>query len=216
MNTQKDYGVSVEVWGDLACFSRPEFRAERISYDVMTPAAARGILESILYKPAIKWIVDEIQVLNPIKTTNFKRVERKEIDTKRSQPEFKKTTSGGERDLRNTCALKDVRYRIKAHFEMTNKAGERDNPGKFLEMFNHRVKTGRCFRQPVFGCKEFPAQFKPVEEEDRQIPKELLGEKDLGYMHYDFIYTPKRKIPQYFRAKLEDGVLNLRDVEVHS
>ena len=150
-------GVSLEVWGPYACFSRPEFKSERVSYDVMTPAAARGILESILYKPAIRWVIDRITVYNPVKTVNVKRVERSEID---KRPDFKKVVDSGKKALRNTNALKDVHYRIDAHFEYTDEKGDRDNDGKFLEMFNHRARTGRCFKQPSLGCREFPAFFK--------------------------------------------------------
>lgn len=208
-----NYGVSVEVWGDYACFTRPEFRSERVSYEIMTPAAARGILESILYKPAIRWIIDEIQVLNPIEVTNFKRVERKDIDLTGKAPCFYKTYSGGPRDLRNTSALKNVRYRIYAHFIMTSRAGEKDHPGKFLEMFNSRVKAGRCFRQPAFGSKEFTAFFKPVEG-TYEPPESLIGSRDFNYMHYDFDYSGGTKKPMYFRAILNDGRLDLRNVEI--
>ena len=207
-------GVSLEVWGPYACFSRPEFKSERVSYDVMTPAAARGILESILYKPAIRWVIDRITVYNPIKTVNVKRVERSEID---KRPDFKKVVDSGKKALRNTNALKDVHYRIDAHFEYTDEKGDRDNDGKFLEMFNHRARTGRCFKQPSLGCREFPAFFKlPDPENIPEVDKSLQGSRDLSFMHYDFDYSQGKKKPLYFHAILKDGVLDLSDVKVIS
>lgn len=207
-------GVSLEVWGPYACFTRPEMRSERVSYDIMTPAAARGILESILYKPAIRWVIDRITVYNPIKNVNVKRVERSSIDRR---PDFKKPVNTGNKALRNTNALKDVRYKIDAHFEYTDKKGERDNDGKFLEMFNSRARAGKCFKQPSFGCREFPADFKLADPNDAPtIDSSLNGIKDLSFMHYDFDYSDGRKKPQYFHAVLKDGVLDLTNVKVVS
>ena len=146
----------------------------------MTPAAARGILESILYKPAIRWVIDRITVYNPIKNVNVKRVERSSIDRR---PDFKKPVNTGNKALRNTNALKDVRYKIDAHFEYTDKKGERDNDGKFLEMFNSRARAGKCFKQPSFGCREFPADFKLADPNDAPtIDSSLNGIKDLSFM----------------------------------
>ena len=164
------YGVRVDVRGDFALFTRPEMKAERVSYDLITPSAARGVLESIMWHPGMKWIIDEIRVLNPIK---FTTVRRNEVGAKAKARVMWQAMVNGERppyiatpkDImqRASLLLTDVHYVITAHFEMTSQAAASDNPGKFSEMFRRRLAKGQNYHQPYLGCREFPAQLRPCE-----------------------------------------------------
>ena len=214
------FGIKLEVWGDYALFSRPEMKVERVSYDIITPSAARGLIESIYWKPAIRWVIDRIYVLNPIKWTN---VRRNEVKSKISARNVKAVMNGGNdllcistsKDIqqRASLLLKDVRYIIEAHFELTDKAGENDTCDKHYAIAIRRMKNGQCFNQPCFGCREFPANFKLFEGDKIQTP--YVGEKDLGYMLYDLDFSDPRNIkPTFFRAVLKNGVLDLTDSEV--
>ena len=218
------YGVRVDVRGDFALFTRPEMKSERVSYDLITPSAARGVLEAVFWHPGLKWIVDEIRVLSPIK---FTTVRRNEVSSKvKARVMWQAMANGGRppylatpKDImqRASLLLTDVHYVITAHFEMTPQAAAGDNPGKFSEMFRRRLAKGQHYHQPYLGCREFPAQLRPCENEvSLPIPEELRGEKDLGFMLYDMDYSDKTRIrPQFFRAVLRDGVLDLRGVEVY-
>lgn len=207
--------ISVEVWGDYALFSRPELKVERVSYDVMTPSAARGLLESIFWHPGLRWRVDRIHVCSPIRFTNIRRNEVKDtISARKMQVLMEK---GGELYLatpdsiqqRAAMVLRDVHYVIDAHFDMTMRASPTDNPGKFQEMMRRRVEKGQCYRPPCFGVREFPANFRPCAELP-PCPEELKGEKDLGWMLLDMDYSDKENItPRFFRAVLRDGVLEV-------
>src|SRR4051812_31163228 len=157
------YGIRLKVWGDHACFTRPEMKAERVSYDVMTPSAARGILEAIHWKPAIRWVVDRIHVLNEIR---FQSIRRNEVGSKISVRNVKTAMSRGsleglhllvdeDRQQRASTVLADVAYVIEAHFELTAKAGPDDTEGKHLDMFTRRATRGQCFHQPCLGTREF-------------------------------------------------------------
>lgn len=215
------YGFKVKVQGDYALFSRPELKVERYSYDVLTPSAARGILEAICWKPAIRYVIDKIHVLSPIRVTNIRR---NEVSAKASanlahsamkgsgKPLFISTTDNIQQ--RASLVLKDVCYVIEAHFEMTEKAGDQDTPEKFYSMIIRRIQNGQCFHQPYFGCREFPVRFSLVENEDiiTAYPSE---ERDLGLMLYDMDYSvPENIQPTYFRAILKNGTLDLTDCEV--
>ena len=211
------YGCSLCVWGDYALFTRPEMKAERVSYDVMTPSAARGILEAIHWKPAIRWVVDEIQVLNEIKFSNVRRNEvqgkitNKEVNQamKTGEAIYLHANSSSERQQRAALVLKDVAYVIKAHFEMTKQAGESDNEAKHHEIFLRRARKGQCYMQPYLGCREFTAHFRLLEEEEPEVlPLKLT--KDLGYMLYDIDYAHDNQAV-FFRAQLEEGVLRIPD-----
>lgn len=208
------FGVKLRVWGDYACFTRPEMKVERVSYDVMTPSAARGILEAIHWKPAIRWVVDCIHVLRPIK---FDNVRRNEVSSKIPKPnptsvmrEGKRlcfvVDEGDNRQQRASTLLRDVEYVVEAHFEMTDKAGPGDNEGKHLDIFNRRAKRGQFFHQPCLGCREFPASFELMEGE---IPSShYAGEtRELGYMLLDIDFTDGMK-PLFFRATMTDGVIS--------
>lgn len=207
--------ISVEVWGDYACFSRPELKTERVSYDVMTPSAARGLLDAIYWHPGMRWVVDRIHVCAPIRFTNIRRNEVKDIISARnakaameSGVEIYLATSESIQQ-RAAMVLRDVRYVIDAHFEMTARATPTDNPGKFQDIMRRRVEKGQFHHQPCFGVREFPAQFKPCEELP-PCPEELSGEKDLGWMLLDLDYSDRENItPRFFRAVLRDGVLEV-------
>ena len=207
--------ISVEVWGAYALFSRPELKTERVSYDVMTPSAARGLLDAIMWHPGLKWVVDSIHVCAPIRFTNIRRNEVKDtVSARKAQSVMEK---GGELYLatpesiqqRAAMVLRDVHYVIDAHFEMTQRASPTDNPGKFQEMMRRRVEKGQFYHQPCFGVREFPAHFKPCIQLP-PCPEELKGEKDLGWMLLDMDYSdPENITPHFFRATLRDGILEV-------
>lgn len=215
--------IRFETWGRYACFSRPEMKVERVSYDIMTPSAARGLIESIYWHPGILWVVDRIHVLAPIRFTNLRRNEVKSTISARSA---KTVMDRGRGELylatsqdiqqRASLLLQDVRYVIEAHFSiLPEKAAVGDNPGKFQDIATRRIAKGQFYHQPCFGCREFPAHFAPCQDIP-PCPEDLRGERDLGYMLYDMDYTdPKDIRPLFFRAVLRDGVLHVppRDSE---
>lgn len=215
-------GVKVKVWGDYALFSRPEMKVERCSYDVMTPSAARGILEAIYWHPGMRWVIDRIYVIKPIQFTS---VRRNEIKSKISANNVLPVYNGAEKPLyisskaeivqRASMLLCNVEYVIEAHFLMTDQANETDNTGKFKDIIMRHLKKGECFHMPYFGCREFPAHFCLCEEESVVTAYEDTEEKDLGYMLYDMDYSDRNNIiPMFFRAVMRRGVLDLRDCEV--
>ena len=183
--------TQLEVWGEYALFTRPELKVEKVSYDVMTPSAARGILEAVFWHPGMRWVVDRIHVCAPIQFTNVRRNEVKATASARSA---KVVMESGEGPLylatpdiiqqRASLVLQKVHYVIDAHFEMTDKAAPSDNPGKFQDIMKRRMARGQCYHQPCFGCREFPAHFGPCETIP-PCPPELKGERDLGWMLYD-------------------------------
>lgn len=215
-------GVRVKVWGDYALFSRPEMKVERCTYDVMTPSAARGILEAIYWHPGLRWVIDRIYVQKPIQFTSIRR---NEVKSKISANNVLSVYNGADQELylaakneivqRAALILKDVQYVIEAHFEMTNQANETDNPGKFKDIIMRRLKRGECYHMPYFGCREFPAHFCLCEEEEVKTAYDVVDEKDLGFMLYDMDYSNKDNlIPMFFRAVMKKGVLDLKDCEV--
>lgn len=215
----------VEVWGDYACFTRPEMKVERVSYDVMTPSAARGILEAIYWHPGLAWKIDRIYVCAPIRFTNIRR---NEVKSKINGSTVKSAMLNGQGTLylntkddiqqRAAMILKDVRYVIEAHFSMTEKAAAGDNPGKFCDIMRRRLEKGQCYHQPCFGCREYPAHFRAWEGGAVPVAEELKEDcRDLGFMLYDLNYSdPRNIVPMFFRAKLEHGVMDLTDCEVLS
>lgn len=217
------YGVRLMVWGDYALFTRPELKVERVSYDCITPSAARGILEAIFWHPGLKWKIDQIQICNPIRFCN---VRRNEVASKIEATKIERAIVYGEpieliisgdiRQQRASMILKNVRYVIEAHFEMTKNASPSDNPGKFAEMFKRRARKGQCFHHPYLGCREFPCQFKLLEKADIEPSYYIGQERDFGMMLYDMNYQNKDNItPMFFRAKMKDGILDLRNCEVY-
>jgi CRISPR-associated protein Cas5d len=218
------YGVQILVFGEYACFTRPEMKVERVSYDVITPSAARGILEAIHWKPAIRWDVDRIRVLRPIR---FETIRRNELGHKIPAGSARTAMNRGRADLhaiieddrqqRAATVLRDVAYVIGAHFELTPRAGERDNEGKHLDCFNRRARKGQCFHRPYLGCREFAADFRLLEG-DEQPEDTLPGEqrdRDLGWMLHDIDFADGMT-PHFFRAVMRDGVIDVRDAEVRS
>ena len=213
--------VKVEVWGDYACFSRPEMKVERVSYDMITPSAARGILEAIYWHPGMKWRIDRIYVLSPIR---FMNIRRNEVQSVISARNVRTVMTGGSQPLwidtgkdiqqRAAMVLRDVHYVIEAHFEMTPRALAGDNPGKFQDIMKRRLSRGQCYHQPYFGCREFPVSFRQYEK-DEIITAYNDQDKDLGFMLYDLDYSDLQEIePMFFRAVMKNGVLDLTDCEV--
>ena len=227
------YGIKLKTFGTYACFTRPEMKAERVSYDVITPSAARGILEAIYWKPEIRWIICAIHVLAPIQWTNIRR---NEVGCKIGSGTVNSAMRAGEGNLgifieeerqqRASLVLRDVCYAIEANFEILD--GE-SNPAKHLDIFNRRARAGQRFQQPYFGCREFPADFELIEGD---VPRSPLagtpeGNKDLGYMLHDMVYKedPKGKIlessrngrnpkkltaePHFFRAQMNNGIITV-------
>ena len=210
----------IEVRGNYACFSRPELKSERVSYDVMTPSAARGLVEAIYWHPGMKYYIDRIYVLSPIKFTNIRRNEVKATllassalsAAKGGTPPVIYTTQ--EIQQRAAMVLQDVHYVIDCHFELTDKAAPGDNAGKFQDILRRRLAKGQCYHTPYFGCREFPASFR--EWQGQGIPSIELTQ-ELGWMLYDMDYSDPQNIKaQFFRARLEHGVLDCRNAEVHT
>ena len=202
------YGINLRVKGDYALFTRPEMKVERVSYDVMTPSAARGILEAIYWKPAIRWVIDRIHILKPIRFENIRRNEManrvsvNQKDMTNGQPVHRFIEE--DRQQRASMLLRNVDYVIEAHFELT---GTDDNdPGKHLAMFERRTKKGQCFHRPYFGCREFPVDFEWCDD----IPESpFVGEKDLGFMLHDIDFSDAMT-PHFFRAVMKDGIIDCR------
>lgn len=221
-SAMKSKTLRLHVWGDNACFTRPEMKVERVSYDVMTPSAARGMLEAVLWKPAIRWKLEQIDVLKPIR---WESVRRNEVGSQMSS-----RTDGlfieDQRQQRAGLFLRNVAYTIHACFEITDKAGEEDNIMKFQEMFLRRAEKGQCFHRPYLGCREFSAHFKPVLH-DEPLPKPIEETRDLGWMLFDMLHDKRSDNDHvhsctescrasFFKAKMENGMISLRDVEVRS
>ena len=213
------FGIRLHVWGERACYARPEMKVERVSYDVITPSAARGILEAIHWKPAIRWHVDRIHVLKPIR---FESIRRNEVGSKISPASVAKAMKAGstaglfscvdeDRQQRAATVLRDVDYVIEAHFELTDQAGADDTPGKHLDIFNRRARKGQCFHMPCLGVREFPASFGLLEA-DAALPvpddPSLADSKDLGWMLHDIDFA-ENMTPRFFRARMENGVIDV-------
>jgi len=202
------FGVKLKVWGDFACFTRPEMKVERVSYDVITPSAARGILEAIYWKPSIRWVVDRIHILKPIRFMNIRRNEVAgkmplgKVTAAMKNPKSPLVLFIEEsRQQRAALVLRDVCYGIEAHFEYT---GTEDNDdGKHLDMFSRRARNGQCFTQPYLGCREFSANFELAED----FPvSPLKGTQDLGWMLHDIDFSNDMEA-KFFRAEMSDGVI---------
>lgn len=212
------YGVQLHVWGEYACFTRPEMKVERVSYDVMTPSAARGILEAIHWKPAIRWVVNSIQVLKPIRFTSIRRNEvGHKLSARNAQtamnvgdPGAVVTTVENDRQQRAATVLRDVGYVISAHFCLTEQAGPDDNEGKHLDIFNRRARKGQCFHTPCLGTREFPASFALVTPEAPAPNPDpsLRGERDLGWMLHDIDFAHGMQ-PRFFRANMQGGLIEV-------
>lgn len=223
-------GFTVEISGDYACFSRPELKVERVSYEVITPSAARGILEAVFWKPAIRYFIEEIRICNPIR---FDNIRRNEVNSKASKQK-KHIFTSEDRTQRAAMVLRNVKYVVTAHFEpVTEKLNLPNKPdgetgdtlsdgsfnhGKFTEMITRRIKKGQCFHQPCLGTREFPASLRLIE--DGCYPTAIAEDRDFGIMLYDIDYVKGNdgKItefkPTYFHAVMKQGIINLRNVKV--
>lgn len=220
-----DKRFCLEVWGDYACFTRPEMKVERVSYDVITPSAARGVFEAIFWKPAIRWRVQQIDVLRPIKWISVRRNEVGLVMSDRSDGFFIEE----QRQQRAGLLLRDVRYRLHAAMEFIpprhrkkifwqtpewlvteeERADHRkdENPGKYAAIFERRARKGQCFNQPYLGCREFSCAFQLVEEGEAE-PGPIDETRDLGFMLYDLDFSdPANITPAFFRAKIDRGVV---------
>lgn len=201
-------GFILEISGDLACFTRPELKVERVSYPVITPSAARNILMAILWKPAIRWQVKKIEILKPIQWVNIRRNEVGSKMSERSQSLYIEDN----RQQRASMLLRDVAYRIHADFEMTDEAGESDNYTKFVEMFKRRASKGQYFHQPYLGCREFPCSFRLLEKAEEGLQREDITQ-DFGFMLYDMDYSKSdprdsnNAEPMFYHCKAENGVI---------
>ncbi len=203
----------LDVRGDFACFTRPEMKVERVSYDVITPSAARAIFDAILWKPAIRWHIHRIEVLNPIRWINLRRNELGGVISERNVKTAMKQGKGelgvyieDDRQQRAGLFLRDVHYRLHARFELLDKQEE---PEKYVQMFLRRAGKGQCFNQPYLGCREFSANFRLVEP-DATDPPPIPETRDLGWMLFDLDYSDRTSpSPRFFQARLENGVIEV-------
>ena len=204
--------LEVKLWGDYACFTRPEMKVERVTYPVMTPSAARGALEAIFWKPQVTWRIEEIHVLKPIVYASIRRNEIDKRQSYASAQQWSRKEGGfdasGNRVQRHTLALRDVAYVVRA--QLVLKAGVDSNIAKFRDQFRRRVVKGQCFAMPYLGCREFSAAFSKPTPEDVPISRT----EDLGLMLLDINYAPGgngRGTPLFFEASLKRGVLHVPD-----
>jgi len=217
------YGITIRVRGPYALFTRPEMKVERVSYDVITPSAARGIIEAIYWKPAIRWVIDKVHVLNEIQFTNIRR---NEVSEKASTESALQVMKGGKKPLyistvdnrqqRASMVLKDVDYVIEAHFEKVDEEwGEHDSEEGHYNITLRRLRNGQNFHTPCLGTREFPAKVEIIEDK-KDIPRSsLVGVRNLGWMLYDLDFSNPRDIqPKFFKAEMLDGVLDLTKAEV--
>ena len=205
MNTS----IKLHVWGEHACFTRPEMKVERVSYDVITPSAARGVLEAVHWKPEIRWIVTRLHVLKPIRFQTIRRNEIKSKGPSRIHSSTPCIVVEDDRTQRSALVLRDVAYIIEAKFMLAGDATNNGTAAKHLDMFNRRVAKGQCFHRPYLGVREFPANFAPVES---KIPEAYIADdtrdRDLGWMLHDIDYT-SGMTPRYFQAKLINGIVDV-------
>ncbi len=210
--------LCIELSSDYACFTRPEMRVERVSYDVPTPSALRNIFQAILWKPAIEWHIDRIELLKPIR---WMTIRRNEVGAVVSESKARTVMNRGsgrlqmiadeERQQRSALILRDVSYRVYAHFTMTKKAGPKETSEKFLGMFLRRARKGQCFRMPYMGCREFTADFRLVEPGD-QRNSPISDTRALGWMFYDYDYSVNPPAAKFFNAKMESGIIHVPPV----
>ena len=220
----------IEVWGDYACFTRPEMKVERVSYDVITPSAARAVFEAIFWKPAIQWKVKKIEVLNPIRWISVRRNEVGKL----MSPQSKQIFIEEDRQQRAGLFLRDVAYRLYAEMKFINPRNRKlnetpdelkdqeeeiilrstENPGKYNAMFERRAKKGQCFNQPYLGCREFSCNFKLIEAPENEAQKPISETRDLGFMLYDMDFTDEKDPkPMFFRVQLNHGVIEVPLIE---
>lgn len=217
------FGFSIEAWGQRALFTRPELSVERVSYDVITPSAARGLIESVYWHPGLRYVIDRIHVINPIE---FSGVRRNEVSVKASAKAMRAAVENGKIPpfintqetiaQRASLILTDVRYVIDAHFVMTDRAKAEDNPGKFCDILKRRLRKGQCYSHPYFGCREFAANVRLFEGELPMSAYAGVEERDFGIMLYDMDYSdPDDIVPLFYRAVMRKGVIDVAGCEVY-
>lgn len=205
--------LAVKVWGELACFTRPEMKVERVTYSVMTPSAARGVLDAIFWKPEFTWVVERIDVLKEIRYFSILRNEVNSRASERAAAGWQKSGAGGydaaaDRAQRHTLALRDVAYVI--HARLALRPDMRDDAAKYRDQFRRRIRRGQCFSTPYLGTREFAASFSEPTGDERPINRT----EDLGLMLLDLAYASDssgRGTPRFFDARLEAGVLRVPD-----
>lgn len=205
----------LEVSGPFACYTRPEMKVERVSYDVITPSAARAVFEAIFWKPAIRWRIQRIEVLKPIQHINLRRNEVSSVISARNVQQAMTAGHGNlgmfiedDRQQRAGLFLRDVAYRLHASMEMIGEDA-RSNPAKYIEMFQRRARKGQCVNQPYLGCREFAADFRLIEEADQRCAP-IAETRDLGWMLHDLDFThASDPAPRFFNAKMRNGVVEV-------
>lgn len=226
--------LCLKVWGDFACFTRPEMKVERVSYDVITPSAARAVFEAILWKPEIRWTVTKIEVLKPIKWISVRRNEVSKVASADNGQGDRGLYIEEHRQQRAGLFLRDVAYRLHAQFEVVDgskhvhhypelrsrfspepEESQPEHPAKYLSMFQRRAKKGQCFWQPYLGCREFSAHFELVDDIAAASLAEppIADSPNLGWMLHDIDFADAMK-PGFFRAEMTSGVIDLKDAEV--
>mgnify|MGYP001059182655 FL=1 len=211
----------LEIAGEFACFTRPEMKVERVSYDVITPSAARAVFEAILWKPAIRWHVRRIEVLNPVRWINLRRNEVASVISTRNVQEAMSAGQGDlalyvedDRQQRAGLFLRDVAYRLHADLEVRDDRDDPAPPQKYFAMFERRATSGQCVNQPYLGCREFAARMRLVEDPARE-PLPVSDTRDLGWMLYDLDFSDRNDPkPIFFRARMTAGVIDLDAAEV--
>ena len=209
----------LEVSGSFACFTRPEMKVERVSYDIMTPSAARAVFEAVLWKPSLRWRVNRIEVLQPIRWVNLRRNEVSAVVSTRNVHQAMTSGTGhlgmfveDERQQRAALLLKDVAYRIHAHLEMVGDDA-RANPIKYIEMFERRANKGQCVNQPYLGCREFAADFRLIKGSASASPA-ITESRELGWMLHDMDFSrPTDPQPRFFKASMKSGVVDVPPFE---
>lgn len=227
------YGIKLHIWGDFACFTRPEMKAERVRYDIITPSAARGILSAIYWKPQFNWVIDRIHILKPIR---FAQIRRNELGSKITSP-AKDVMNGGktaflgqlieeDRQQRAATVLRDVGYVIEAHVDITEPENENNSVAKHLEIFKRRASKGQCFHQPCLGTREFPAMFELIDGNITDSLCELTEDQKnrvIGWMLHDMVYVADSKgkcicahtgkrlsiTPHFFFAEMKNGIIEI-------
>lgn len=202
----------LEVSGPFACFTRPEMKVERVSYDVITPSAARSVFEAILWKPQICWRITRIEVLNPIRWINLRRNEVGAVVSTRNLQQAMNAGNGNlglniedERQQRASLFLRDAAYRLHAELLLSPKAN--DPLVKYTEMFTRRATKGQCVNQPYLGCREFAAAFRLVADPTTESPA-INETRDLGWMLHDLDFSnPADPQPHFFRAEMKNGAI---------
>lgn len=210
----------LEVRGEFACFTRPEMKVERVSYDLITPSAARAVFEAILWKPAMRWRVRRIEVLAPVRWINLRRNEVASVVSTRNVESAMRTGTGDlglyiedERQQRAGLFLRDVAYRLHAELTLQPDAPPGETLVKYREMFERRAGRGQCVNQPYLGCREFAAAFRLVADLGNEPPP-IDDTRDLGFMLHDLDFTnPADPAPRFFRAQMTDGVVEVPDFD---